>query len=388
MPPKPDSLFMDLDDIKHEPALSFRFTAGADYVNFAVVTAANFTGDWYNAGAGNDTVFLPTTAHAAQIGFDYSQIPERGLYQDWAFDAGDGDDVIYGSDMTAVVYGGNGNDILYAGTGGGLLFGGNDNDVIYSQQYNALIEGGSGADRIIAGSLTINGMQFSIWGDGPSSAAMNGGTGIDGNDYIVVLGNNLGIIDGGGGDDRILGGNAGNNIFGGAGNDYIVGGIVDDSLNGGDGNDTIYGRGDDDAITGGRGNDLLYGEDGNDYINGNDGNDIIYGGAGNDEIIGGRGTDILYGGEGADVFRYLVGDLGSGIDTIMDFQVGIDRIQLSNLINYNGNLSQYVSFTQNTDGSTRVMVDLDGSGGTSVAAPLANAHVSGGALALSDFVVG
>ncbi|MGD9650606.1 MAG: calcium-binding protein [Dongiaceae bacterium] len=388
MPPKPESLFMDLDDIKQEPALSFRFTAGADYVDFATVTASNFIGSWYDAGAGNDTIILPTVAHAAAIGFDYSQIPERGLYQDWCFDAGDGNDTVYGSDMIAVVYGGNGNDTIYGGTGGGFLFGGNGDDTIYSLYYNAVIEGGSGNDRIIAGSTTISGMQFSIWGDGPSAFPENGGTSPYGNDYIIILGNNGGMIDGGDGDDRIYGGNGGNNIFAGPGNDYVVGGIVSDSLNGSDGNDTIYGRGGDDAITGGRGNDLLYGEDDNDYINGNDGNDTIYGGAGNDMIIGGRGSDILYGGEGADVFRYLVGDLGSGIDAIMDFQVGIDRIQLSNLINYNGNLSQYVSFTQNADGATRVMVDLDGSGGTSVAAPLANVHVSGGALALSDFVVG
>ncbi|MGD9649773.1 MAG: calcium-binding protein, partial [Dongiaceae bacterium] len=231
-------------------------------------------------------------------------------------------------------------------------------------------------------------LQFSIWGDGPSSAAMNGGTGIDGNDYIVILGNNGGMIDGGGGNDRILGGNAGNNIFAGAGDDYVVGGAVDDTINGGSGNDTIYGRGGPDGINGDAGNDLIYGEDGNDSIFGGLGNDTIFGGNGNDEIIGGRGSDILCGGEGADVFRYLVGDIGTGIDMIMDFQKGLDCIQLSNLINFNGNLSQYVSFIQNTDGTTRVMVDLDGVGGTSVAAPLADVHVVGGTLALSDFMVG
>jgi len=59
---------------------------------------------------------------------------------------------------------------------------------------------------------------------------------------------------------------------------------------------------------------------------GGDGNDILWGGADNDLLIGGKGTDILIGGEGSDRFRLAA---NNGMDTIVDFAVGVDFFELA-----------------------------------------------------------
>ena len=79
-------------------------------------------------------------------------------------------------------------------------------------------------------------------------------------------------------------------------------------------------------LTGGTGNDLLTGGSGHDLILGGAGADTLYGGAGNDIIVDGAGRDVLYGGAGADLFVLVADDT---MDTIRDFQPGIDRIDLS-----------------------------------------------------------
>lgn len=59
------------------------------------------------------------------------------------------------------------------------------------------------------------------------------------------------------------------------------------------------------------------------------GDDNVQGKAGVDAIIGGTGTDLLRGGTEADTFVFGTGD-GQGIgDTIIDFEVGLDTIDLS-----------------------------------------------------------
>jgi Ca2+-binding RTX toxin-like protein len=55
---------------------------------------------------------------------------------------------------------------------------------------------------------------------------------------------------------------------------------------------------------------------------------VLNGGAGNDTIDGGQGADTLIGGAGADVFSFTT-TLGAGnVDTITNFQVGVDKILL------------------------------------------------------------
>jgi Ca2+-binding RTX toxin-like protein len=74
---------------------------------------------------------------------------------------------------------------------------------------------------------------------------------------------------------------------------------------------------------------------GNDILNGNGGNDTLYGDAelmtaanigGNDILNGGTGDDDLWGNSGLDTFVF---DLGSDQDTIHDFVIGEDAIELT-----------------------------------------------------------
>ncbi len=79
-------------------------------------------------------------------------------------------------------------------------------------------------------------------------------------------------------------------------------------------------------IRGGTGNDTLIGTSGDDVIWGMGHKDTLYGGNGDDRLIDGRGKDWLYGGDGADIFEFTEDGRS---DFIMDFEIGIDRIDLS-----------------------------------------------------------
>ncbi len=67
---------------------------------------------------------------------------------------------------------------------------------------------------------------------------------------------------------------------------------------------------------------------GRDQIVGGAGADTIRGGAGDDIIVDGGGSDILYGGAGADIFVLRPDGV---VDTIADFEPGIDRLDLAEL---------------------------------------------------------
>jgi Ca2+-binding RTX toxin-like protein len=87
------------------------------------------------------------------------------------------------------------------------------------------------------------------------------------------------------------------------------------------GNDIIFGGNGSDRIGGKAGNDILSGDAGDDFIWGDDGDDIIMGVTGNDTLVG----DNMSGGSGSDLFVFGNGD---GTDTVLDFEVGTDRIGL------------------------------------------------------------
>ena len=78
------------------------------------------------------------------------------------------------------------------------------------------------------------------------------------------------------------------------------------------------------VIDGGEGNDALVGTGNADTIIGGAGNDTITGGAGNDTITGGAGADVMTG--GADSNRFVInngdsGNLATGaVDLITDFR--------------------------------------------------------------------
>jgi Ca2+-binding RTX toxin-like protein len=127
-------------------------------------------------------------------------------------------------------------------------------------------------------------------------------------------------------------------IDGGEGDDIIIGGGGNDKLTGGEGNDVIIGNGGNDELFGGLGNDFLFGYDlpamlppgmpsspvlASFAANGPAGTNTLNGGAGNDYLLGGSGVDTYIGGPGNDTYArssgddiIMLGDAGS-IDLIV-----------------------------------------------------------------------
>ncbi|NQV23898.1 MAG: hypothetical protein HQ518_05965 [Rhodopirellula sp.] len=88
----------------------------------------------------------------------------------------------------------------------------------------------------------------------------------------------------------------------------IPAGVTQLVVNGGSGDDLVLGSGGNDQLSGGAGSDTLIGGAGNDSLSGGDGNDTLRGSAGRDHLDGGTGDDRLYGQSGADVLIQSVGD--------------------------------------------------------------------------------
>lgn len=171
-------------------------------------------------------------------------------------------------------------------------------------------------------------------------------------------------------------------------NETIYASKRDDIINGGEGDDWIGGGGNDfliqfsgrflwdrdgnDQFNGGAGNDQLYGYGGNDDLKGGIGDDQLYGGRGNDILSGGDGLDTLVGGFGSDTFVF--NSLNEGLDTILDFEVGTDLIDLRSIFAdsaFNGTspfarYQQFVTIAQ-VGNDSFINIDSDGSGsGTSL----------------------
>ncbi len=143
-------------------------------------------------------------------------------------------------------------------------------------------------------------------------------------DYTEPLSSTSNII---GGLDMVGFEDTQNNLRGTEQSDSITGGGLEDIIQGGAGFDFINGNEGDDVIKGGDNIDFLMGGTGNDVISGDAGDDFIMGGAGDDVIKGGAGNDNIFGGAGKDTFVLEFFDNG-GVDTINDFQVGEDKIEL------------------------------------------------------------
>lgn len=80
------------------------------------------------------------------------------------------------------------------------------------------------------------------------------------------------------------------------------------------------------TLVGRAGKDRLQGTSGHDVIDGAGGRDKLKGGAGDDTLYDGKGADKLTGGAGADLFIF---DADGATDRIIDFEPGVDRIDLS-----------------------------------------------------------
>ncbi|MBL8586941.1 MAG: VCBS domain-containing protein, partial [Methylobacteriaceae bacterium] len=126
-------------------------------------------------------------------------------------------------------------------------------------------------------------------------------------------------------------------LVGSNGADEIYGTPAGENISSLDGGDWVFGRGGDDVIVTGSGVDFVYAQTGADSIDGGGNDDWLYGGsgadvinagAGDDFIYGGYGADTLSGGAGADRFAYY-GHVQETGDRIVDFEVGVDKIDLT-----------------------------------------------------------
>ncbi|MFZ2725311.1 MAG: proprotein convertase P-domain-containing protein [Methylococcaceae bacterium] len=211
------------------------------------------------------------------------------------------DDKLYGLNMNDNLSGIIGNDTLYGGYGNDTLNGGDDNDLLYGEQDNDSLEGGSGNDTLDGG-LGVD--------------TMNGGVGNDtyylGYDAKDVI-NDSGLIT----DIDLI---------------IMPYQLKTYTLPAGIENGLVVAGTQTGNLTGNTSDNTLTGNNGKNVLNGSIGRDSLLGGAGNDTLMGGTGNDQLNGGVGKDIFKFDVVANTANADSITDFKVVDDTIQLKNTI--------------------------------------------------------
>jgi Ca2+-binding RTX toxin-like protein len=303
-----------------------------------------------SGGAGNDVL----------IGQGGDDIILGGGDRDYV-DGGSGNDVLGGGDGIDTLFGRDGNDTLQGNDevfGAGIidvLSGGDGDDVVFMDAFD-FADGGAGAnDTVILDfsrtrpvGLTplyfdiqgaLNGSVLNIPDGGSMRGFERGGMKGTGANDTLLDADWSGDLQGGSGNDVLIGRGGNDTLRGDQGDDYVDGGAGSDSVVGSSGLDTLLGGdGDDfildspssrtttdpatwslaaagsgaDWINGGAGSDTLFAHGGNDYLDGGIGNDSLHGGSGDDTLLGGDGADILVAGGGID---RLIG--GAGADTIV-----------------------------------------------------------------------
>jgi Ca2+-binding RTX toxin-like protein len=308
-------------------------------------------------GGGDDLIFGGSGANA--------------LYGD------DGDDIILGGVDGELIYGDRGRDQIDGGAGDDIIYGGGEDDVVHGRDGNDYINlgvgrdigyGGAGNDHLLAGAFGV-----ALYGEAGNDA-LDGhfGTGIllyggEGDDTLYS--SKEGFAFGGAGNDHLQGFDSVDWLQGGAGDDVIIGGNrqndratvdysdvetfirVDLSLisaqdTHGSGWDWIQNVGNliasggDDVVDSGFYANHVRGEGGNDILNGQGRGDLLDGGAGadrldggedNDLLVGGAGDDVLVGGSGHDM-AWFSGDradstfLTEGAETRLTGPEGVDRL--------------------------------------------------------------
>ncbi|GIT89956.1 hypothetical protein JANAI62_05600 [Jannaschia pagri] len=300
-----------------------------------------------------------------------------------------GNDSLDGADGNDSVYGSFGSDTLTGGLGANFVHGGADDDFLRSFGHADTMDGGTGDDIIISdlfadgGMLAYGGRGNDDLISGIGADTMDGGVGSDtvsflgSNDRVVVnidvnftsggtaegdVISNFENVTGGSGNDLLVGTESGNvldgsfgddSLRGEGGQDTLIGGAGADTLNGGDGSDFVsyadsfvrvvlnlgvgFTSGGDamgdsfisiENAIGSQANDRIVGSAGDNILLGDKGRDALLGGAGADTLNGGDDADQLTGGAGADVF--VIDDhFSNWVDTILDFEDGLDKIDLS-----------------------------------------------------------
>ena len=242
------------DSLRHEHYGAVDAGAGDDDIR---VTGGLFS---LLGGSGADRLDA-TGAMSANV--DYSDhtagvtVRLNGLADDGA--AGEGDNVL--GPVTGIG-GGSGNDLLEAGPRASGLFGGGGDDTLVGSPERDTLIGGDGDDQLLAGDGSD-----SLLGDAGADV-LSGGPGLDEVSYYGAAPLRLSIGDGP--------------------NDGAAG----------EGDDI---RGDVEGLNGGFGDDILIGDDDPNRLMGFGGQDVLRGEGGGDELFGWGDGDELDGGAGADV---------------------------------------------------------------------------------------
>lgn len=250
-----------------------------------------------------------------------------------------GDDTITSYWNTGEYYdSGTGNDRIRLGTGDDTVNGGAGVDTyVLETAFDPATISWSGSRFVIDGVFgrdTLSGIELVEFADATYALAFGSGTTTDGDAHALtrgvvndlIVGNSYSeTIHGFAGTDRLYGNRGDDKIFGGAGIDLLNGGAGNDRLFGGDDYDLLIGGTGRDFLNGGAAGDRLRGSAGHDTLLGALGNDTLLGEGGNDLLKGQKGNDVLTGGSGRDTFYFRKGD---GRDTITDFAVGTDTIEI------------------------------------------------------------
>jgi Ca2+-binding RTX toxin-like protein len=206
---------------------------------------------------------------------------------------------------------------LTGDSGENVLLGLDGNDTLIGQAGNDSLDGGLGNDSLVGGA----GNDLYIVGSSgdkvveTDAVISTGGRDLVRSSVTHTLAANV--------EDLLL---LGSSALNGSGN------ALSNKLTGNTGANTLAGGAGNDSLSGGDGNDGLIGMDGADTLGGGNGNDVLDGGTGNDSLVGGAGNDKLTGGTGLDIFRFSSALSGSNIDTLLDFNIVDDRLQLENSV--------------------------------------------------------
>ena len=344
-------------ELSRNAAGNILINGGAVSIVGGTPTVANVSLIQVFGQAGHDTIVLNEAGGA---------LPKANLF------GGTGNDVLIGGSGADMLFGQSGNDTLLGKGGADFLFGGTENDTLTGGDGNDQVFGESGNDRM-------------IWNPGDDTDLNEGGAGIDtvevngggGAEQFTVTANGTRVrfdrlnpapfsIDIGTSENLVLNMNGGDDTFSATGN---LAALIKITVDGGAGDDTILGS---------NGVDLLLGGDGNDFIDGQQGNDVVFLGAGDDvfQWDPGDGSDTVEGQGGADTMVFN----GSGGSEIFEISANGSRVRFTrNLGNIVMDLDDVEVIDLNTLGNTDTTIVNDLSGTDVVEINVDQAGTLGGA---------
>jgi Ca2+-binding RTX toxin-like protein len=340
-----------------------------------------------NGGAVNVSGGVPTVANTALIqvfgqgGQDVISLNQaNGALPKAHLFGGAGNDTLTGGAGGDQIFGQSGNDALLGLGGFDLLFGGEENDTMTGGDADDQVFGQSGNDRM-------------IWNPGDDTDLNEGGADTDtvevngggGAEQFTTTANGVRVrfdrvnpapfaIDIGTSEKLVLNANGGDDSHSATGN---LAALIAITVDGGAGNDTLLGS---------NGIDLLIAGDGDDFVDGQQGNDVAFLGAGDDTFQWdpGDGSDVVEGQAGADEMLFNGSNASENMQASANGQRVLFTRDVGNIVMDLDDVESIVAKT--LGGTDRLVVnDLSGTAVTEVEGALA--ATGGGSDGAADTVV-